>query len=90
MILEYADVSLADLKATSAKPVDLAIQTAPSVTNVLQATMDTLIVEKVISIHTNTISCHRKSIVALGTVSLGSSASQILSILFRQLRLPWR
>ena len=46
MILEYADVSLADLKATSAKPVDLVIQTAPFVTNVLQATMDSLIVKE--------------------------------------------
>ena len=45
MILEYADVSLVDLKATSAKPVDLVIQTAPSVTNVLQATMGSLIVK---------------------------------------------
>ena len=82
MILEYADVSLPDLKATSAKPVDLAIQTAPSVTNVLQATMDTLIVVKVISIHTNNIYCQRKTIAALGTVSLLSGASQDLSILF--------
>ena len=48
MILEYADVSLTDLKETSAKPADLAIQTAPSVTNVLQATMDSLIVKGVI------------------------------------------
>ena len=45
MIQEYADVSLADLKETSAKPVDLAIQTAPIVTNVLQATMGSLIVK---------------------------------------------
>ena len=45
MILEYADVSLADLKAPSAKPVDLAIPTAPFVTSVLQATMGSLIVK---------------------------------------------
>ena len=45
MILENADVSLPDLKATSAKPVDLAIPTAPIVTNVLQVTMGSLIVK---------------------------------------------
>ena len=45
MTLEYAVVSLADLKAQSAKPVDLAIPTAPIVTNVLQVTMGSLIVK---------------------------------------------
>ena len=45
MILEYADVSLAGMKEPNAKNVDLGIQTAPFVTNVLQATMGSLIVK---------------------------------------------
>ena len=45
MTLEYAVVSLVDLKAPSAKPVNLAIPTAPIVTNVLQVTMGSLIVK---------------------------------------------